>query len=272
MTFTSNREPGGGSSDRSGSEPPDGPEPPDQPASDSWVAFLRELPVLLLVAFTLAFLLRTFAVQVFYIPSGSMTPTLEVNDRIIVEKVTYRFRQPRRGEIVVFEGNGPTAPEPTTPAGRVLRGVGQFVGVVPANARDFVKRVIGLPGDRVVIDAGRVRVNGEPVDEPYVATEDDDSYGPFEVPEGKLFVLGDNRPNSSDSRFGLGYVGIDRVVGRAVLIIWPMGRVEPLGAAGSLSVPDDPPKAAPPRAPPVVVPAAPAPARAADRASGAGGA
>ena len=187
---------------------------------DSFLSFLRELPVLLLVAFVLAFLLRTFVIQVFYIPSQSMAPTLQVNDRMVVEKITYLFREPERGEVVVFEGedNGFIEPEAST-VQKVVRGVGQFLGVVPANARDFVKRVIGLPGDTITVEEGVVHVNGEAIDEPYVQFEDGRSSGPFEVPEGKLFFLGDNRPNSSDSRFSLGMVDLDRVVGRAMVII-----------------------------------------------------
>jgi signal peptidase I len=204
-------------------------ESPEQPRGSSTAAFFRELPVLLLVAFVLAFLLRTFVVQVFYIPSQSMEPTLEVNDRMVVEKVTYLFRDPRRGEVVVFEGE-PGHVDPTEETGdRILRGVGQFLGVVPANARDFVKRVIGLPGDTIRVEEGQVFVNDVPIEEPYVAFPDTKTEGPYEVPEGELFFLGDNRPNSSDSRYSLGYVDIDRVVGRAAVIIWPPENIDGLG-------------------------------------------
>jgi signal peptidase I len=185
-------------------------------------SFLRELPLLLLIAFVLAFLLRTFVLQVFYIPSSSMEPTLQIDDRMVVEKVTYRFREPIRGEVVVFEGDDVslTTPDASVP-NRVVRGVGQFLGVVPASARDFVKRVIGLPGDEILIEDGQVYVNGEPLDEPYVVYDDGSDYGPVTVPEDHLFFLGDNRPNSSDSRRSLGFVPRDHVVGRSAVIIWP---------------------------------------------------
>jgi len=180
------------------------------------------LPVLLVIALVLAFLLRTFVVQVFYIPSSSMEPTLSVNDRMIVEKLTYRFREPARGEIVVFEGESLTDTAVDDTAGdRIVRVVGQFLGVVPASARDFVKRVIGLPGDEILIEQGVVSVNGVPLDEPYVVFDDPSDYGPVVVPEGTLFFLGDNRPNSSDSRRSLGFVPRDKVVGRSYAIIWP---------------------------------------------------
>ena len=186
-------------------------------------SFLKELPVLLLIAFVLAFLLRTFVVQVFYIPSSSMEPTLQINDRMVVEKVTYRFRDPHRGEIAVFEGDELGAvPEGQGTVQRAVRGVGQFIGIVPASARDFVKRVVGLPGDEILIEGGQVFVNGEPLDEPYVIYDDQSDFGPVTVPEDRLFFLGDNRPNSSDSRRGLGFVATDHLVGRAGVIIWPV--------------------------------------------------
>lgn len=214
----------------------DGPVDPARPRRSDRHAkkakegsFLRELPVLLLVAFVLAFLLRTFVLQVFFIPSASMEPTLMIDDRMVVEKISYRFREPERGEIIVFEGE--SEPLPTDDGGAVggvARGIGQFLGVVPASARDFVKRVIGLPGDEIRIEDGQVYVNDVPLDEPYKVDEAND-YGPVIVPEGRLFFLGDNRPNSSDSRRGLGMVHRDRVVGRAVVILFPFDH------AGSLT-------------------------------------
>lgn len=211
-------------------------------------AFLKELPVLLLVAFVLAFLLRTFVIQVFYIPSQSMEPTLQVNDRMVVEKVTYQFRDPARGEVVVFEGELTNVASVDESVGtQVVRGVGQFLGLVPANARDFVKRVIGLPGDVITVEDGVVSVNDVPIDEPYVVYGENKTQGPYEVPEGKLFFLGDNRPNSSDSRYTLGMVDLDRVVGRAVVIIWPFDHLGGLTGAdypsldAEAALPADPP-------------------------------
>ena len=204
---------------------------------DSFLSFLRELPVLLLIAFGLAFLLRMFVVQVFYIPSGSMIPTLEINDRIVVEKLTYLAREPARGEIIVFAGDEPTARESTN-VQRIVRGTGQFLGIVPMDARDFVKRVIGVPGDTVSFDNGTVSVNGVELDEPYARL---DSYdGPDEVvPAGKLFVMGDNRGSSSDSRYSsLGLVDADDVVGRAVLVLWPFDHFGSPEGADLSAVPD----------------------------------
>lgn len=226
---------------------PDRPPPPprrrrSQRSSDeSLGSFLKELPILLLIAFGLAFLLRTFVVQVFFIPSESMVPTLQVDDRIVVEKISYLFDGPDRGDVVVFAGEEgfPTADE--TGVQRFVRGVGQFLGVVPVDARDLVKRVIGLPGDTVVLQDGQVSVNGRPIDEPYAMLDSDD--GEYEVPEGQIFVLGDNRNNSADSRSSLGFVDLDNVVGRAVLTIWPLDRFGGVAGADHSEVPppDDEP-------------------------------
>ncbi len=185
-------------------------------------AFFRELPILVLVAFLLAFLLRTFVLQVFFIPSSSMEPTLRIDDRMVVEKVTFRFREPRRGDVVVFEGEDEPLGVPLTGGDRFVQAVGQFLGVIPTSARDFVKRVIAVGGDEVRIDEGQVFVNDVALDEPYVVFGDEDTYGPVTVPEDELFFLGDNRPNSSDSRRSLGFIREDSVVGRAVVIIWPL--------------------------------------------------
>lgn len=161
---------------------------------------LKETPVLIITAVLLALLIRAFVLQVFSIPSESMEPALLVGDRIAVERVSYRFREPQRGDIVVFEG-------------------------APGEPPHLVKRLIGLPGDHVRITDGEVSVNGQAVEEPYVTAPDGRTSGPYEVPEGHLFFLGDNRGHSDDSRYGLGFVGRDRVVGRAILRLWPPTRV-----------------------------------------------
>ena len=204
-------------------------------ADDSFTSFLKELPILLLIAFGLAFLLRTFVVQVFFIPSESMVPTLQVDDRIVVEKISYLFDGPDRGDVVVFAGEEGFATADESGVQRVVRGVGQVLGVVPVDAKDLVKRVIGLPGDEVVLEDGQVSVNGVPLDEPYAELDQDD--GQWTVPEGELFVLGDNRSNSADSRSSLGFVELDNIVGRAVLKIWPLDRFGPIEGSDHPDIP-----------------------------------
>ena len=186
-------------------------------------AFLRELPILILIAFGLAIVLKTFFVQAFYIPSGSMEPTLQPGDRVLVRKVLY---EPDRGDIIVFEDpKGRPGPDRGL-VGGFLHWLSEGIGFARPEHEDFIKRVIGLPGETVEIRNGRLFVDGLEIPEPYLAgREDTRDYGPQKVPKGKLFVLGDNRLNSNDSRFGLGFVPVDRVIGRAFVIVWPPSRM-----------------------------------------------
>jgi signal peptidase I len=190
------------------------------------LGFLRELPVLLLVAFILALLIKTFLVQAFYIPSASMEPTLQIGDRVLVNKVVYHLHDPRRGDIIVFSDPHPLTSAHRNPVSAFLHWLTEGLGVSSNPEKDFIKRVIGLPGDTVEIDSrGTVLVNGRAVHEPYLsAVHDTRPYGPIHVPAGNLFVLGDNRTDSNDSRFGLGFIPRDKVVGRAFVIIWPPSR------------------------------------------------
>jgi signal peptidase I len=195
----------------------------------------KEIPVLVIIALGLALLIKTFVVQPFYIPSGSMEKTLNVNDRVLVNKMIYHFRDPKRGEIVVFniDGTGfesqaqPLAP-PSNIISRGVRNLENLFGLGPNN-KDFIKRVIGIGGDTVACcdDAGRVTVNGKPLDEPYVFEDDHRSFGPVTVPKGQLWVMGDHRGDSDDSRGSPGQppngtVPISKVVGQAFVRVWPL--------------------------------------------------
>jgi len=207
-------------------------------------SFLKELPFLLLVALGLALLIKAFLVQAFYIPSGSMENTLQVKDRVLVNKLVYRFRDIHRGEIVVFNGLDSFTPEvrvvpPSNPVLRGLQSAARGIGVAPPGEEDFIKRVIGIPGDKVqCCDAkGRVQVNGVALDEPYVYQDNHQPFGPVTVPKGRLWVMGDHRQFSADSRShtldpGGGTVPAQKVIGRAFVRVWPLSRL------GVLSVPD----------------------------------
>lgn len=199
-------------------------------------SLLRELPVLVVVALVLAFLLKTFLLQAFYIPSGSMQNTLLIGDRVLVNKVVYDLRPVRRGEVVVFNGLDSwtpevTVPQPQGPLQSFLRAAGSVVGITPPGERDFIKRVIGIPGDRVQCcdPQGRVTVNGVPLDESsYLYPGNLPSDTPFDVtvPPGRLWVMGDHRAMSADSRSHLGDPGggtipLDRVIGQAFVVVWP---------------------------------------------------
>ncbi|MBM7075731.1 signal peptidase I [Micromonospora sp. MMS20-R1-14] len=202
----------------------------------------QELPLLLIVAFCLAVLIRTFLLQAFFIPSSSMEDTLLIGDRVLVNKVVYDMRDPLRGEVVVFRGTDKWVAQenpvpPTGAAGKIGRTLGDLVGVSRPGEKDFIKRVIGLPGDRVKCcdDQGRVMVNGIPLDEPYVVRNSplDVPPNPKEcrsrrfdevvVPPGQIFVMGDHRLVSQDARCQ-GPVPIDNVVGRAFMVVWPSSR------------------------------------------------
>jgi signal peptidase I len=190
------------------------------------LAFLKELPVLLLVAFVLALVIKTFLVQAFYIPSASMENTLQIGDRVLVNKLVYHLHPPRRGDIIVFEDPHPQSEPHRNPASAFWHWLTEGLGVSNNPQKDFIKRVIGLPGDTVEIVRGQVLINGTPLHEPYLnPVKDLRNYGPVKVPKDNLFVMGDNRTNSNDSRFLLGYIPYDKVIGRAFVIIWPPSRV-----------------------------------------------
>ena len=217
----------GGRSELQKAAPSEKARPPEKVSSpkerSERSAFLRELPILILIAFGLAIVLKTFFVQAFYIPSGSMEPTLQPGDRVLVRKVLY---EPDRGDIIVFEDpKGRPGPDRGL-VGGFMHWLSEGIGFARPEHEDFIKRVIGLPGETVEIRNGRLFVDGLEIPEPYLAgREDTRDYGPQKVPKGKLFVLGDNRLNSNDSRFGLGFVPVDRVIGRAFVIVWPPSRM-----------------------------------------------
>lgn len=169
-----------------------------------------EIAKTLATAFVLAIGIRTLVAEARYIPSSSMEPTLEINDRLIIEKISYRFRTPQRGDVVVFS--------PTD----TLR---------EQNFKDaFIKRVIGLPGDTVEVKGGTVYINGEPLREKYIEESPDYKYGPVKVPQDQYLVLGDNRNNSYDSHYW-GFVPRDNLIGRALVRFWPLNRLGSLDEA-----------------------------------------
>jgi signal peptidase I len=207
-----------------------------------WLSFLRDVLVIVLIAVLVSFLVKTFLVRSFYIPSGSMEDTLHVNDRILVDEITPRFGDYARGDIVVFRDPGGWLPPSIAPERPpIVEGVDWFLSLVGLSAPDsddhLVKRIVGLPGDHVVCcnALGQITVNGVPVDETsYVklpsgeTSVSADAFDVF-VPEESLWVLGDNRYRSKDSRYnqdqpGEGFVPVENVVGRAFLVTWPLDR------------------------------------------------
>jgi signal peptidase I len=211
----------------------------DEQTKSKRSSFWRELPILLGVAILVAVLVRAFVLQTFYIPSPSMEHTLNVYDRVLVNKLVYDFRSPERGEIIVFKAPGEWGSNP--------------------KGEDFIKRVIAVGGDEVACcdPQGRIEVNDHPLDEPYIykngdGTRDPAADEPFTVtvPEGRLWVMGDHRSASGDSLehwqqskgdIEVATVPEDAVVGRAFVVFWPVGRAKWLPVPDTFSgVPDTP--------------------------------
>lgn len=298
-------------SDRAAAPEPSGPvrEPSRQPSRESSgtasrrgrglvravVVFLREVVIVVVLALALAFVAKTWFVQSFYIPSGSMLNTLAKDDRVMVSKLTPGPFDLQRGDIVVFEDPAHWLPPHTGvaevgPGGRLSQ-VLTWVGLLPSDAGNhLIKRVIGLPGDRVQCCArdGRLQINGVAVTEPYLHPGDAPSRMRFDitVPEGKIWVMGDHRSDSSDSRYNdtaeeatgivdettasdprnkTGYYGsvpLERVVGKALAVILPISKMTGLGTPEGVfaGVPAPAPTAAAQTGPSATAPG-PAPAR-----------
>jgi signal peptidase I len=175
-------------------------------SSDKLLKGLRETVVLLITAFILAMGIRTAIAEVRYVPSGSMEPTIKTGDRLLTFKALYHFKEPERGDIVIFDVPKEAMLEP--------------------DSAPFVKRVVGLPGDEIEVRSGRVFVNGNEYKVPTARIPEYD-YGPVKVEKGKLFVLGDNRNHSYDSH-EWGQVPEDNLIAKAILVIWPLNHAKVL--------------------------------------------
>ncbi len=173
---------------------------PLQKVENPWVEAVKTIGLSIFLAIGI----RSFVAEARYIPSGSMLPTLQINDRLIVDKISYDFQNPKRGDIVVFS--------PTD-------------ALKQQNFKDaFIKRVIGLPGDKVEVKEGRVYINNQPIQEKYIEDQPNYRFGPVTVPDNEYLVLGDNRNNSYDSHYW-GFVPRKNIIGRAVVRFWPLNRV-----------------------------------------------
>ena len=170
----------------------------------STAAEIKDWAISIIVAVALAMFIRTFIVELYVVDGPSMRPTLESEERLVVNKFIYRFRAPEKGEVLVFQ-------YPRDPS------------------RDFIKRVIATPGDTVEIREGRVLVNDQLLTEDYILEKTRSEYPKSTVPEGRIFVMGDNRNNSEDSRFAdVGFVPYDLIKGKAILVFWPISQYKTL--------------------------------------------
>ena len=198
---------------------------------------LREFPILVIVALAVSLVIKSFLVQFFYIPSGSMENTLQINDRVAVNKIPFISNSIKRGDVVVFRDPSNWLPEPYVGnENRVIAKIKDglvLVGVLPNPAKQYlVKRVIGVAGDNVVGKDGVVTINGKKTTEPYIFAGNKASELDFNVtvPEGKIWVMGDHRGASADSRYhqddvNNGFVPESKVTGRVLGIIWPIKNV-----------------------------------------------
>lgn len=234
--------------------------PPPSGHGGGALRFLKELPVLIALALGIALLIKAFLVQAFYIPSASMEPTLRQGDRVLVNKLSYRFGHPHRGDVIVFRD---PYPNPCTAAGRnnpnaglespvtcnrsivhrTLNWFAEVFGLPTGDTRDFIKRIVGLPGETVALQNGQVYVcsapncrpvdsHGQPLDGHLVTfahnarkgpQDDQDTVPAYHVPKGEYWVLGDNRANSSDSRV-FHAIKASSIIGKAFIVVWPPNR------------------------------------------------
>jgi len=180
--------------------------PEQHSPQDNEGSWIGELGRTIILSVILALGIRTFVAEARWIPSESMVPTLQKYDKLIVDKVSYHFVDPERGDIVVFS--------PT-----------ETIKKDNPNLKDaFIKRIVGLPGDKVEVKGERVYINGRPLQEKYIEAPPQYQYGPVTVPPNSYLVLGDNRNNSYDSHFW-GFVPRDNIIGRAIVRFWPLNRI-----------------------------------------------
>lgn len=210
-------------------------------------SLLRELPILIALALIVSLLIKSFLVQFFFIPSGSMENTLQIKDRVAVNRIPFIGNNIERGDVIVFRDPAGWLPDASQQSGnRVMSAIRDglvLVGVIPNPAKQYlVKRVIGVAGDQVIAKDSVLTINGEETYEPYIFAGNSPSDTDFNVtvPEGKVWVMGDHRGASGDSRvhqddINNGMVPVDKITGKAVAIIWPLNRIDVIASHDPLT-------------------------------------
>ena len=210
-------------------------------------SLLRELPILIALALIVSLLIKSFLVQFFFIPSGSMENTLQIKDRVAVNRIPFIGNNIERGDVIVFRDPAGWLPDASQQSGnRVMSAIRDglvLVGVIPNPAKQYlVKRVIGVAGDQVIAKDSVLTINGEETYEPYIFAGNSPSDTDFNVtvPEGKVWVMGDHRGASGDSRvhqddINNGMVPVDKITGKAVAIIWPLNRIDVIASHDTLT-------------------------------------
>jgi len=192
---------------------------------EKWIALGLELAILFIIAMVLALYLQAFVIKPFYVPSPSMEPTLQEGDRVLVDRASYHWREPRRGEVIVFRFDPNDSANWTkggNPLTRALDLLAEVLNITHQDGLPFIKRVVGVSGDVVELRDGLLYVNGELEDVDYEYIQDS-ANGRWEVPQEHVMVMGDNRPNSNDSR-RWGFIPYGAIMGKAMIIWWPPGR------------------------------------------------
>ena len=192
----------------------------ERPKISFWQG-VREIVIILVLAAIVAVGIQSFFFKAFIIPSSSMSPTLQIGDRVMVDRVTYYFRKPRRGDIVVwrYPPDDPRSLTTSNPFYWPFQQIGETLHLTHRGTQPFVKRVIATEGETLQIKKGQVYINGKPIVEPYKVNDNSD-FGPVKVPRGMFYGLGDNRPNSRDSRY-FGPIPYRAIIGKVILIWWP---------------------------------------------------
>ena len=207
----------------------DAPDPADEMPDEgekpeSSLSFIYELPILILVALVVAVVIKTFLIQAFYIPSSSMVPTLLVDDRVLVNKLAYVFGEPEAGDVVVFDSPFAADEPEESFVDKVTRNVAESLGLRTAGSADLIKRILAVGGDTVEIADGQLLINGVAIDEPYLQEGSSmPDMALVEIPLGRIWVMGDNRNRSQDSR-RFGAIPTEELVGRAFVRVWPVDR------------------------------------------------